>query len=63
MKDKCVIDAFNKYKEAFHELALAILRSEEVNRHLAIASVLIMEKTECIVAANIGVENNGQNEI
>lgn len=58
MKDKCVIDAFNKYKEAVHELALAILGSEEVDKHLAIVSVIMMEKTGCLVAANIGVENN-----
>lgn len=59
MKDKNVIDAFNKYKEASNELAVALLESKEVESHLAVASVLIMNKTGCLVADNIGVENNG----
>lgn len=61
--DKNVIDAFNKYKEASNELAVAILESKEVESHLAVASVLIMDKTGCLVANNIGVDEDGQNEI
>ena len=61
--DKSVIDAFNKYKEASNELAVAILESKEVESHLAVASVLIMDKTGCLIANNIGENEDGQNEI